>query len=55
MKDRDHMLTMIGFMEGYALGFRMGSSEELKEIITQFNKCGNKIDQILSEYKVISK
>jgi signal transduction histidine kinase len=30
------------------------NKEELKEIITQFNKCGNKIDQILSEYKVIS-
>ena len=30
------------------------NKEEFKEIITQFNKCGNKIDQILSEYKVIS-
>ena len=30
------------------------NKEEFKEIITQFNKCGNKIDQILNEYKVIS-
>jgi hypothetical protein len=30
------------------------NKEEFKEITTEFGKCGNKIDQILSEYKVIS-